>query len=389
VKKLNTSIVISIISALCAGILLTACGNQVKETSETDTIETQQTAERQGIDVFGEVKAYTTRDIIIDFPARVEKIHIKDGEMVKKGDKIITLNFEEYETDILKKKNEIQLYEGQLKQLKQNINPLVGEVTSLRNELNIKQSYIDSDKDPEVKALQRALELAETAQKTAKKDYEVNKEIFEIGGISPKELEDSKQNLSSKEKEKDDLVSAIEMAKTNRKLEVNELRAALKSSEAQLTNTDKQNETGVLELESKLNIAKLDLGTMEKKLNKSYIKEKDIIADTDHMIIFDITCNEGTIIGKNETPVFKAMDENTLFVSVDIPEEFIGKASIGNEVSIVPYADKDKSLRGKIMRLGARAIKQNGETVVKADIKIEGEKGVLRPGLTVDAKIYE
>lgn len=391
VNKLNSRGVLCIVITLCLGIVLNGCSDKVKETSDTVTVseETEKTSERQSIDVFGEVKVETTRDMIIDFPARIEKIYIKDGQKIKKGEKIITLDFNGYQTDVLKKKNELALYEGQLERLKQNINPLIGEVGRLKDELSIKQNYIDSDNDPDVESLQRRLELAIIAVNTAKKEYEVSKEIFDIGGISSKELEDLKQNLSSKEKDKNDIESSIETAKTSRKLEVNQLSAALKNSQAQLTNTDKQNETGVLELESKFNIAKLDLETMQNKLSKSYIKEKDIIADTDNIIIYDITCNEGTIVGKSEDPILKIMDENTLFVSVDIPEEFISNVAIGNEAAVVPYANKAESIKGKVIRISDRGIKQNGETIVKADIKVEGEQSILRPGLTVDVKIYE
>lgn len=372
---------------LSLGIMLTGCDNKAEETAITTESETVTGV--QGIDVFGEVKVGTTREIVVDFPATVEKIHIKDGQMVKKGDKIITLNIDEYETNILKKENEIALYEGQLHQLQQNINPLSGEVDRLNAELSIKRDYLQADKDPDVKALKRSLEIAASEADTAKKEYEVSKEIFGIGGISPKELEDAKQSLNSKEKEKKDLAADVETVKTNRKLEVNQLNAALKNNQAQITNTDKQNETAILDLQSKLKMTKVDLDLMKKKLAKSYIKEKAIIADIDNMIIYDIACNEGTIVGQGESeaPLIKSMDENTLYISVDIPEEFISQVAINSEAEIVPYASKEASIKGKVIRLADRAIKQNGETIIKADIALEGKNSILKPGLTVDVKI--
>jgi multidrug resistance efflux pump len=128
---------------------------------------------------------------------------------------------------------------------------------------------------------------------------------------------------------------------------------------------------------------------MNKKLSKSYIKGKDIIADTDNIIIYDLLCNEGAMIGNDKEPILKIMDENTLYISVDIPEEFIGKVDINSEAEIVPYASKDQVIKGKITRLAGRAIKQNGETIIKADIAIEGQNSILKPGLTVDVKIFE
>lgn len=380
---------LGIMIMLCVSLTLAGCQGKAKEANAAAETENGQTQEKQGVDVFGEVQVGTTKEIFIDFPARVVKVHVKDGQKIKKGDKILTLDFDEYQTNIAKKQNEVALYQGQLKELQQNINPLSGEVKRIRNELDIKEAYLDGDIDPDIKVLKRSVELAEDAEKTAKKEYDSDKEIFEIGGISPQELELSRQNLNSKQKDKKDLIEKIETAKISRKLEISQLQAALHSNEAQLTNTDKENETGVLELESKLKTAKMDLEIMKNKLAKSYIVGKDIIADADNMIVYDITCSEGSLVGSGEAPSLKIMDGNTIYVSVDIPEEFISKAAIGSKADIVPYADKNQVIKGKISRLSERGIKQNGETIIKADIEAEGNQEVLKPGLTVDVKIYE
>lgn len=381
VKKL------SMILILCLAATLAGCSGKAAKETSTEEVETQEVSETSSIDVFGEVKVERAREIIIDFPATVAKIHIKDDQKAKKGDPLIALDFNEYEMNIVKKQNEIALYEGQIKNLQQNMNPGSAEVSRLQKELNVKQGYLNSD--PDIQALQRSLELVNTEILTAKKEYEVSKELFDIGSISPKELEDAKQKLSLKEKEKKDLQASMEKIKTNREIEVAGLAAALKSSQAQLSNTDIQKATSILELESKLETAKIDLNLMQDKLNKSYIKDQAIIADTDNIIIYDLNCSEGSVIGKGEAPVMRLMDENTLFVSVDIPEEFISQVATGSKADIVPYADKGQAIQGKVIRLADRAIKQNGETIIKADIAVEGDKGILKPGLTVDVKIYK
>lgn len=379
----------SIIVALCIGLMLVGCSGKAAKTSQAVNTEVKQTEEGQGIDVFGEVEVETTRDIFVDFPARVEKIYVKDGKRLNKGDKIMTLNFDEYETDIKKKQNEISQLEAQLKQLRQNVNPLIGEVNSLRQEISIKDTYLNTSNDPDILALKRSLEIADAAEKTARKEYEADKEIFGIGGISSKELEESKQNFNSKEKDKKDILESIKTAEINRRLEVEKLQAALKNNEAQLTNTDKENETGILELESRIKTAKLDLESMKNKFAKAYIQGKDIVADIDNMIICESSCNEGTILGSNENPALKAMLGDTMYVSVDVPEEFISKVVVGSQVDIVPYADKEKIIKGKVVRLAERGIKKNGETIIKADIEPQEKQDILKPGLTVDVKIYE
>ena len=374
---------------LCLLFLFTGCNKTDQEVNNEAETTTTQVTEEASIDVFGEVKVDTIKEIIIDFPATVDKIHVKDGQNIKKGDKIISLNFDMYEIDIKKKQSEIKSYENQLAQLRQNINPLSAEVVKINNELNVKQDYLINDSDPQVQKLKRNLTIAESAYNTAKKEYEVNKEIFDMQGISEDELELSLQNLRDKEKVKKDIIQEIEQVKIDRKLEVDQLSASLSTTKAQLSNTDVQKASEILALESKLEIAKLDLGIMQKKLSKTFLKDKAIVADINNMIVYDILCNEGSMIDTCSGAIIKAMDEDTLLVSADIPEEFINKVKIGCSADIVPYADKAVTLKGNVVRLSERAIKQNGETIIKADISIEGEKGLLKPGLTVDIKIYE
>ena len=237
--------------------------------------------------------------------------------------------------------------------------------------------------------MKRALEIAESELNMAKKEHEVNEDIYNMQGISDEELELSLQNLQAKEKAKKDILQEIEQIKTNRKLEVDQLNASLSSVQAQASNTDMQKASEILELESKLEIAKLDLEIMQKKLSKSFLKDKAIVADMDNMIIYDILCNEGSMIDAGTGAIVKGMNEDTLFVSADIPEEFINRVKVGASTEIVPYADKDVILEGSVVRLSENAIKQNGETIIKADINIQGEKSILKPGLTVDIKIYE
>lgn len=373
---------------LCIAVVLGGCSDGAVQTAEMGEVQNEESKSPGAIDVFGEVKVETLREVVIDFPAFVEAIHVKDGEKVKKGTPLITLNFEEYEITIGKKRDEIKLYQEQLSYLKENMNPLASEIIRLKKELLIKEGYLNGE-DPEIKTLERGLEIILDALKTIEKEYSVSQEIFHIGGISQKELDVMKEGLLKKEKEKNDTLDAIEVAKTKRETEVEQLRSSLRSNEAQLSNTDKQNEMSISELEYKLQTGKKDLQIMEAKLTKSYLVGKNIIADTDELILYELLCNEGAAIGQGEGPLIKLMDEKTLFVSADIPEEFISKVKVGSQAEIIPYADKTITLPGKVTRLAEKAIKQNGEVIIKADIALEGQKEMLKPGLTVDIMIYE
>ncbi len=367
--------------------MLFGCSSAEKESLSSNTSETQ-SQKVHSLDVYGEVSVDKTQQIIIDFPAKITGVYIKDGDHVNKGDKLLSLDYEDYKLDIKTKENEIHMNELELKQLKENINPQMLEANKIREELNVKKSYVETGNDPDLIPLQNSLSILEHSVSIAKNDHKANADLFQDGLISEEEFNKSKQNLESKQKDLQDTLTAIEKIKTNRKLEVNALNAALNSSEIQSTNTDNQKISAINILELKIETAKLVVDSMKSKLSKPYIKGNDIIAPENSLIIYDINCIQGTEINSQYGPILKAMHNDTLYVTADIPEESISLVQIGSAATISLSDEHAEEIAGKISKLSHRAIEKDGDTVVEAVITIEKGKEFLKPGLSTDIHIF-
>ena len=66
---------------------LPALADQEQEQAETPV--------QQTVQAFGTVKTKQTKGIMVDLPASIEKIHVQEGQRVKKGDVLITLSLKE------------------------------------------------------------------------------------------------------------------------------------------------------------------------------------------------------------------------------------------------------------------------------------------------------
>lgn len=375
-----------ILSTLCIISLLTACSNTKPEVLETSG-EIESDISVQELDVYGDVKIDKNEEIIIDFPAKVKEVYIQDGENAKKGDKLLALDFEDYKLQIKTKENEIHMDEIQLKELEANNNPQMLEASSIREELNVKQNYVLTGEDPDLKPLKNSLDIIEQSITIIQNQHETNKELFEIGLISPEEFKQSEQNLKSKEKEKHDTLTAIEKVKTNRNLEITALTAALKSTEMQFNNADQQKTASIEVLKLKIITSRMLLDSMKNKLSKPYIKDNDIIAPEDNLILYDINCTKGTEISSERAPILKIMYSDTLYVTADIPEESLTSVSVGDAAIIVLADETTKEITGKVSRVSNRAIEKDGDTIIEAIIQVEKGKELLKPGLTADIKI--
>lgn len=361
---------------------LSACGQNVNTNSENESLLTQE----EYLNVYGDVKVDRSQEFVIDFPAKIETIFINDGDLVKKGDKLIALDLKDYLLEIQLKENEVQILESQLKKLSENSNPLMPDISRIQNELRIKENYLLTGEDPDLIPLKNRLEIIEKAIAISQQEYEANQELFEMGAITEKELKQSEQIYKSNLKDKEDTLMAIEKVKSNRRIEIDGLKTQLESISRQAANTDKQKLYKTEELSIRIESAKLQVNAMKSKLNRAFIQDNYIVAPEDNLIIYDIYCKEGSRIGP-EQALLKAMYQDTMMVIADIPEESISLVSAGAEAIIVPPYENGEEITGRIRTISNRAVEKDGDIYLEAIIDIEKGKELLKPGMTVDIKI--
>lgn len=361
---------------------LSACGQNVNTNSENESLLTQE----EYLNVYGDVKVDRSQEFVIDFPAKIETIFINDGDLVKKGDKLIALDLKDYLLEIQLKENEVQILESQLKKLSENSNPLMPDISRIQNELRIKENYLLTGEDPDLIPLKNRLEIIEKAIAISQQEYEANQELFEMGAITEKELKQSEQIYKSNLKDKEDTLMAIEKVKSNRRIEIDGLKTQLESISRQAANTDKQKLYETEELSIRIESAKLQVNAMKSKLNRAFIQDNYIVVPEDNLIIYDIYCKEGSRIGP-EQALLKAMYQDTMMVIADIPEESISLVSAGAEAIIVPPYENGEEITGRIRTISNRAVEKDGDIYLEAIIDIEKGKELLKPGMTVDIKI--
>jgi multidrug resistance efflux pump len=379
------------IFAILLGMLFsfTACSNDKNSEEVVTQISTEKSVS-DSIEVFGEVVALDTKDIFIDFPAFVQKIYVKEGQSVKKGDKLINLNYDQYKNDIEKKSKEIELKNLEFQNSVINISAKEKELNRLKEERNEKASRLANNTDPDMQMLQLDLDKVMKDIQTAKEDYEKNKKLFDNGGISKKELETYEYTLDTKEKEKEDILKSMEKLKNNLKEGLKELDTLIDYKEAELAKAKGGNIIAIEQQRLGIEINELDMATMQNKLNKSYIKGNDIVSDIENGIISKISCTEGSVVGMGgASNLLSIVDADSIQVIADVSEEFIKDVKIEAECEITSYHDKSERIKGKVTKISDIAIKQNGEKIIKVYISIEENKNLLKPGFSVDVKILK
>jgi multidrug efflux pump subunit AcrA (membrane-fusion protein) len=143
-----------IIAALGTVILLSGCGKKEEEAANTKPAVVKET--KNVVEASGVVKALNSKNIVVDMPTsitvKVEGLEVKEGQNVKKGDKLVKLDLSEYNSLITQKTKSIESSQylrkdmpttNQKKAQDLKIATEKQELDTLKNKIN--QSYISEE----------------------------------------------------------------------------------------------------------------------------------------------------------------------------------------------------------------------------------------------------
>lgn len=398
-KRLMVYIVIAIL-ALSA----TACGAK----KEAAKAEPTKPPKKQEVDAFGTVKVKDTLNIALGIPATAAKVQVKEGQRVKKGDILLTLNINDFSEQIRRKQLEIEAANIELAKIKYDkeqlqpidIQKLANSIADVQNELAqsykdlaTKREYLQNETDQELSRLKLNLENAKSAYELAKNDYEANQSLYNSGATTKTTIDHMKTDTEDKQKNMQAAIASIDAKKYALSQEIDQLSVRINQKQTLINNynrdKDKVQSSAYKAVELKkasVAILESDLKRLTDKLNFSYLKGNQLICDIENAVVSSIDCTDGDSLIPDKK-IISLLDLGSMIVEADIAEEFIKDVKIGANSTIIPTADKSKKYTGKVIRISNKAFKKNGETNITAEISIDNKDELIRPDFNVDLKI--
>lgn len=384
-KKLSLVVGTVMLASLIAG-----CNNSeaVAETSEVPTEEVVQEEVASTVEAWGSVSAETIKEVHLDFNATVTDVYVKEGQEVKAGDKLLSIDYEDYKTSIAQKEKELSLdqnaLEGQIKSSGSNSE----RISSLRTQISDINSRLSNGTDSEIVVLEASLTTAKTNLATAQKDLEVQKELVAAGTATQKTVDDLENKIVDLKNEIGTIEKKITNTKKDREIEVKKLKSEIASLQADMSETQKNNQTSINASTIKQEIFDLEVAQMKNKYSKDFIKGNDIVLDIPRGVIKSVKVVEGSKIGGETNCLLEIIDEDSLVVKANVSEEFIKDVKVGADVNIIPYADREAVVKGKVKEIQNMAIDNNGETVIPIIVEATEESPYLKYGYSVDIEVY-
>ncbi|HPW42009.1 MAG TPA: efflux RND transporter periplasmic adaptor subunit [Bacillota bacterium] len=326
-----------ILVALMMGVMLmtAACG---KAAADVSADEAPAPEPEKAIEAFGVVEANSIENISLDIEAEIAGINVKEGQQVKKGDILLSIDMKAYQEKIKSRQHELEIIRLEAKKLD------------------------NAGSNPDMEKLENDLKYANEQLEKASKELEAQLKLYESGAISKYEYDGYAKAAEAKRKNAEDIKYQLDGL-----MHINGLGLAIQNEKAAA--------------------AESEIRQMKSKINRSFISGNNIICTVENGIVYDIGYKAGDKINP-EKKLLSLMDMDTIVVKADVAEEFIKDVKPGAGVEIIPAADKSRQYHGKIAAIAKKAVEKNGETVIPVEISIDDKDSFLLPNFNVDVRIF-
>ncbi len=357
---------------LLAALLLLSTGCKKTDIRAAAGASLEVPAPNTDIVVWGEVLYSSESQICIDFPAQVQSIDVEIGDYVKAGTTLITLSTETYQNNLI----DLQAKVNFAKASDNNIDyaALQAQISILENQIAYRKAQLNDGSSPDLQLQQNALSLVQKQAQQAQEDSDKYKTLLDSGAISQSDYSVFSDALDQKSKAVNDAKASL--AKTTRALQeaIDSLSISLISAQGQL-NQQKASAAA----------AQANLNSMRSKADKPYISGDNIISDLAFGIVEEINVKKGTIIsGQTPQNIITLIDADSIYISAVVPEAFIGEISASSKVYIIPTSNKDIKIQGHIIKIPSLAVEDDGDRVVKVQVKPDESSPYIKPGFTAD-----
>lgn len=338
------------------------------------------------IDAWGEVKYTRMEDISVDFPSVVTDVSVKEGDRVTLGQPLLTLDLSEYDGNVAKLRQQLAANRAALPAAAQASSALEADIAQTQSLIARKTREYESGTDSDLELLQNSLSLAQKELAAAKSDLQNYQTLYNAGAVSKSTLDQYSDALDQRQKAVNDVQDNIRKTRLALKDGLDQLNVSLKSKQEQLSQLQLGNTANVTKQQGGVEAAQVDLDAMTAKTAKSYIKGNRIVSDVKNGIVQNLAVSDETHLGAQgaPTPVLQIIDADSLAVSAEVDEDFIGSVKVGETVKIVPTSDPDASLAGTVTQIPELAVEKDGKRVIRVLVKPDDPNCLLKPGYTAD-----
>jgi len=314
-------------------------------------------------------------DVAPTVAGRIVEVNFDVGSYVNKGDVLVRLDPRDAQIRLEQAEGQVGQARAQVEQAKAAVRQAEAAVEQARANMRQQQTRLgltegynfDINKFSQVLSVKAQLELAEKELKRAER-------LLETGDVSRSFYD---QRLS----QRNQLLGQMEEARSNAAVAIRAIQTAMEA---------------VKTAEAQVGIARSNVGTAQAGYNtaltgveqaKKFVSDTAIYAPISGYVSERVAdLGEYTNPNAPNTKICTILRTAILRLRVDVPEQNIGKVSVGQGVSLKVSAYPDRNFAGTITRILPNVNVNSRTLTVEAEVE---SGGMLKPGLFATARIAQ
>lgn len=372
VSKRKKIIIASVVILAIAGAIIASIFARRTDAPEVQTakVEKRNLLESK-VTANGEVRPIQLINLTAEVAGRVTDVYVKEGDLVKKGQKIVRLDPTQQESSVSIQEAAVRASEADVQNQNATINVAENAIITAKASLNSAQADLDRAKVDQANAeieLKRRTELVESGIET-RSTFDTAKARYDSATASVNAAKARVEQVDSQIKDA--------------QLRVDQAQAALRSSQARVAQQ------------------KANLRSSADFLNKT-VQSASIEG-----VIANKPIDVGTFATANlqSTPLVIIADMSTINVEVRVDETDIANVQVGQRATVKVDALGEKELEGEVKEKAASAVTKSGQNISQTansgtqeakEFKIvirltnltQENRERLRPGMSATATIF-
>lgn len=389
----------SVVTAVVAIIIIASVLANRTDTPEVTVVKIETRPElRSTVVSSGEIRPIQFMNLTSEVQGRIEEIYVQEGEKVEKGQPLVRLDPNQFESSTDAQLAAYQASQDEVRSSQTQVAAAQNNLAQAQQQLQVTQVAVDNARQGVVTA-ETEVDRTQVELNAATRELKRNAELLESGVISRQEYDTAKDRVETAR-------VAVDTAKArlvSSKISVKDANARMAQQQVSVKDANRAVRTANINVDSSRSRADQQSAVLRGQRNQ---RDKTLQVAPINGVIAEIPSKVGTfaVAGLSTTALMTIADMSTINVEVKVDETEIDKVEVGQKVKVKVDAFGDADINGEVMQKTPLALGKSATTgglstqinvqeakefrvVIRLlDLTEELQSG-LRPGMSATATI--
>ncbi len=357
VSRKGKIIIGATIAALAVIITIVSVLATRKDTPEVTVVKVETRRElRSTVTASGEIRPIQFINLTSEVQGRIEEISVKEGDLVTKGQSLVRLDPNQFESSTDAQIASLQAAQNETQVSRSQVTAAQNQLSNAQQGLNASQAAIDTalqqvaSARQSVVSAQTEVDRAQVDLNTATRELQRTTELLEAGVESRSNYDAAKDRVATAQvalRTAQARLKSQQLTINEAQARVNESRARARQQEVTVRDARRGVDTANFSADATVKRADQQAALLRGQRNQ---RDKTLQVAPINGVIADIPSKVGTfaVAGLSTTPLLTIADMSTINVEVKIDETEIDKVAVGQPVKVKVDAFGEQELIGEV-----------------------------------------